>query len=45
MPGVGTSLVDQGVKTLPSNAGAMSSITDQGVKSPHALWPKKPKQK
>ena len=28
------------VKTLPSNAGKVSSICGQGDKIPHALWPK-----
>ena len=28
------------VKILPSNAGSMGSIPDQGAKIPHALWPK-----
>ena len=32
------------VKILPSNAGSMGSIPDQGAKIPHALWPKKKKQ-
>ena len=29
------------VKTLPSNAGGVGSITGQQAKTPHALWPKK----
>ena len=33
------------VKTLPSDAGVASSILGQGAKIPHALWPKKTKQK
>ena len=33
------------VKTSPSNAGGMDLIPGQVAKSPHALWPKKPKHK
>ena len=28
------------VKTSPSNAGGVGSISGQGAKIPHALWPK-----
>ena len=28
------------VKPLPSNAGGVGSIPDQGAKIPHATWPK-----
>ena len=34
--GDGTSLVDPVIKTAPSNAGDVGSISDQGVKIPHA---------
>ena len=33
------------VKTSASSAGGMGSFPGQGVKIPHALWPKKPKHK
>ena len=33
------------VKTLPSNARGTSLIPDRGAKIPHALWPKKLKNK
>ena len=33
------------VKNLPSNAGDMGSIPDQGTKIPHALRQKKTKRK
>ena len=33
------------VKTSLSNAGGAGSIPSQGAKNPHALWPKKIKQK
>ena len=29
------------IKTLPSNAGGVCLIPDQGAKIPHASWPKK----
>ena len=32
-------------KTLPSNAQGTGLIPDQGAKIPHALWPKKLKNK
>ena len=32
------------VKTSPSNAGGEGSIPGQGIKIPHALQPKHPKQ-
>ena len=28
------------VKTSPSNAGSVGSISGQGAKTPHASWPK-----
>ena len=33
------------VKTLPSNAGGVDSIPGQGVKIPHASWPKNQSKK
>ena len=36
---------DPMVKTSPFNAGGMGSMPGQEAKIPHALWPKKPKQK
>ena len=33
------------VKTSPSDAGGVGSISGQGAKIPHASWPKKPKCK
>ena len=41
---IGTSLLVV-VKTLPSNAGGVSSIPVGGAKIPHASQPKKPKHK
>ena len=33
------------VKTLPSDAGGVGSISGRGAKIPHALWPKNLKVK
>ena len=33
------------VKTLPSNSGGVDSIHGQGVKIPHAAWPKNQSKK
>lgn len=33
------------VMTSPSNVGGSCSNTSQGIKIPHASWPKKPKDK
>ena len=37
---LGASLMVQGVKTLPLNVRGAGSISGQGTKIPHALWPK-----
>ena len=37
---LGASLMVQGVKTSPLNAMGAGSISGQGTKIPHALWPK-----
>ena len=40
---MGTSLV-QWLRRHPPNAGAASSIPGQGMKIPHATWPKNKKE-